>query len=384
MKVIRKLLLGVITVFLLTGCWNRIEVNDIAIVTAIGLDLVEENMIRLTLQVAIPTKLGPAGASSGGGKDRSTFVISEKGVTVSEAYRKLQMKLSRRVFFSQSRVLLISESLARKGIFNIIDFYTRFHQPRMNSFIMFTEGAASEVIKNMPNLESVSAEETKELAKLSVGLKVYVRDFLNMLLTDGLEPYAPQYKLTSVEVDTENESGKIQSINGAAVFKKDKLIGWMDETETRGILWLRNEIEGGVITIKVPKEKGGGNISLDIIRSKTKILPHHDHGQMKITVNVTSEMSAIENTSKLVLFNPKVIEEIQKNIEKEIKGRIQLVVNKAQKDFQSDIFGFGQAVYREYPKAWNTFYKKNWNHEFSQVEVNIKSKVYVRRIGLSK
>ncbi|MCM3116682.1 Ger(x)C family spore germination protein [Neobacillus sp. MER 74] len=384
MKVIRKLLLGVITVFLLTGCWNRIEVNDIAIVTAIGLDLVEENMIRLTLQVAIPTKLGPAGASSGGGKDRSTFVISEKGVTVSEAYRKLQMKLSRRVFFSQSRVLLISESLARKGIFNIIDFYTRFHQPRMNSFIMFTEGAASEVIKNMPNLESVSAEETKELAKLSVGLKVYVRDFLNMLLTDGLEPYAPQYKLTSVEVDTENESGKIQSINGAAVFKKDKLIGWMDETETRGILWLRNEIEGGVITIKVPKEKGGGNISLDIIGSKTKILPHHDHGQMKITVNVTSEMSAIENTSKLVLFNPKVIEEIQKNIEKEIKGRIQLVVNKAQKDFQSDIFGFGQAVYREYPKAWNTFYKKNWNHEFSQVEVNIKSKVYVRRIGLSK
>ncbi|MFB5194804.1 Ger(x)C family spore germination protein [Neobacillus sp. KR4-4] len=384
MKVIRKLLLGVITVFLLTGCWNRIEVNDIAIVTAIGLDLVEENMIRLTLQVAIPTKLGPTGGSSGGGKDRSTFVISEKGVTVSEAYRKLQMKLSRRVFFSQSRVLLISESLARKGIFNIIDFYTRFHQPRMNSFIMFTEGAASEVIKNMPNLESVSAEETKELAKLSVGLKVYVRDFLNMLLTDGLEPYAPQYKLTSVEVDTENESGKIQSINGAAVFKKDKLIGWMDETETRGILWLRNEIEGGVITIKVPKEKGGGNISLDIIRSKTKILPHHDHGQMKITVNVTSEMSAIENTSKLVLFNPKVIEEIQKNIEKEIKGRIQLVVNKAQKDFQSDIFGFGQAVYREYPKAWNTFYKKNWNHEFSQVEVNIKSKVYVRRIGLSK
>ncbi|WP_144547884.1 Ger(x)C family spore germination protein [Bacillus sp. X1(2014)] len=384
MKVIRKLLLGVINVFLLTGCWNRIEVNDIAIVTAIGLDLVEDNMIRLTLQVAIPTKLGPTGGSSGGGKDHSTFVISEKGVTVSEAYRNLQMKLSRRVFFSQSRVLLISESLARKGIFNIIDFYTRFHQPRMNSFIMFTEGAASEVIKNIPNLESVSAEETKELAKLSVGLKVYVRDFLNMLLTDGLEPYAPQYKLTSVEVDTENESGKIQAINGAAVFKKDKLIGWMDETETRGILWLRNEIEGGVITITVPKEKGGGNISFDIIRSKTQILPHHEHGQMKITVNVASEMSAIENTSKLVLFNPKVIEEIQKNIEKEIKGRIQLVVNTAQKDFQSDIFGFGQAVYREYPKAWNTFYKKNWNHEFSQVEVNINSKVYVRRIGLSK
>ncbi|MBT2735849.1 Ger(x)C family spore germination protein [Bacillus sp. ISL-7] len=384
MKAIRKLLIVGINVFLLTGCWNRIEVNDIAIVTAIGLDLVEDDMIRLTLQVAIPSKLGPSGGSNGGGKERSTFVISEKGVTVSEAYRNLQLKLSRRVFFSQSRILLIGEALARKGVSNIIDFYKRFHQSRMNSFIMFTKGEASDVIKNIPNLESISAEETKELAKLSVGLKVYVRDFLNMLLTDGLEPYAPQYKLTSLEVDTKNESGKTQAINGAAVFKKDKLIGWMDETETRGILWLRNEIEGGVISIEVPKEKGGGNISFDIIRSKTKILPHLEHGQMKLTVNVTSELSAIENSSKLVLFNPKVIEETQKNIEKEIKARIQLVVNGAQKDFQSDIFGFGHAVYREYPKAWNTFYKKNWNQEFSQVDVSIHSKVFIRRIGLSK
>ncbi|MFP5106568.1 Ger(x)C family spore germination C-terminal domain-containing protein [Neobacillus sp. C211] len=120
------------------------------------------------------------------------------------------------------------------------------------------------------------------------------------------------------------------------------------------------------------------------MRSKTKILPHLEHGQMKLTVNVTSELSAIENSSKLVLFNPKVIEDTQKKIEKEIKARIQLVVNGAQKDFQSDIFGFGQAVYREYPKAWNTFYKKNWNQEFSQVDVTIHSKVFIRRIGLSK
>ena len=171
------MLLLVITVSLLTGCWNRIEVNDIAIVTAIGLDLVDDDMIRLSLQVAIPAKLGPAGGSKGGSKERSTFVISDKGVTVSEAYRNLQMKLSRRIFFSQSRVLLIGEALAKKGISNIIDFYTRFYQPRMNSFIMFTKGNASEVIKNIPNLENVSSEETKELAKSKCRYKSLCKRF---------------------------------------------------------------------------------------------------------------------------------------------------------------------------------------------------------------
>lgn len=373
-----------IIVSLLSGCWNRIEVNDIAIVTAIGLDLIEDDMIRLSLQVAIPTKLGPTGGGKGGGKERSTFVISEKGATVSEAYRNLQMKLSRRVFFSQSSVLLIGEALARRGITNIIDFYARFNQPRMNSFIMFTKGYASEVIKNIPILESISAEETKELAKLSVGVKVYVRDFLNMLLTDGFEPFAPEYKLTRLEVDTKDEIGKIQLINGAAVFKKDKLIGWMNETETRGILWLRNEIEGGVISIKIPKNKGGGIISFDIIRAETKLLPILKNGQLKLTVKVTSEMIVTENYSKVVLLNQKNLEEIQKSIEKEITTRIKLVVNSAQNEFQSDIFGFGQAVYRKYPKAWNTVYKKNWDQDFPKLEVKIHSKVYVRRIGLSK
>lgn len=71
-------------------------------------------------------------------------------------------------------------------------------------------------------------------------------------------------------------------------------------------------------------------------------------------------------------------------MKKEIRTRIQLVVNSAQKEFQSDIFGFGQAVYRKYPRAWNTVYKKNWDQDFPKLEVNIHSKVYIRRIGLSK
>lgn len=384
MKTMKKPLILVMTIMLLTGCWNRVEVNDIAFVTAIGLDLIEDDKIRLTLQVAIPTKLGPAGGSKGGGSGNSTFLISETGITVSEAYRKLQGKLSRRIFFSQSRVLLIGEALAKKGVAHIIDFHTRYHEPRINSFIMFTKGEASELINSIPNIESVSAEETKELAKLNVGVTIYVMDFLNMLLTDGIEPIGPKFILTSLEVNNKNKSKEGQAIRGTAVFKKDKLVGWMDEVETRGILWLRNEMETGVITINIPEEKGGGNVSFDIIRTDTQNVPKLKHGEIKVTVDVTAEVSVMENDSNIKLDDPKVIEDLQKNIENEIKDRIHLVVEKAQQEYQSDIFGFGQAVYKKYPKEWNTNYKKNWDQEFSQLEVAINPKVFVRRIGLVK
>lgn len=384
MKRIRIPLILVMTMMLLTGCWNRVEVNDIAIVTAIGLDLTEDERVRLSLQVANPTKLGPTGGSAGGSNGKSTFVISETGVTVSEAYRQLQGKLPRRIFFSQSRVLLIGEDLAKKGVSSIIDFHTRYHEPRINSFIMFTKGEASELLNSMPNLESVSAEETKELAKLNVGVTIYVMDFLNMLLTDGIEPFGPQFTSTSLEVNNKNKSKEGQATRGTAVFKKDKLVGWMNEVETRGILWLRNEMETGVITINIPEEKGGGNVSFDIIRTEIKSVPKLKHGEIKFTVNVTAEVSVMENDSNIKLEDPKIIEGLQKNIENEIKERIQFVIEKTQQEYQSDIFGFGQAVYKKYPKEWNTNFKKNWEQEFSQLEVAINPKVFVRRIGLIK
>ncbi|MCH1624232.1 Ger(x)C family spore germination protein [Fredinandcohnia sp. SECRCQ15] len=372
-----------IIIILLTGCWNRVEVNDIAIVTAIGIDLTEDDKLLLSIQVAIPVKLGPTSGSQGGSSN-STFVVSETGDTISEAYRNIQGKISRNIFFSQSRVLLIGEDMAKKGISNIIDFHSRYNEPRINSFIMFTKGQASELINNMPQLESISAEETKELAKIGAGLSVYIRDFMNMLLTDGKEPVAPQFSLTPLEENTKNKSREGQEINGAAVFKGDKLVGWLDKTETRGLLWIRNEIETGVITINIPEDQGGGNISFEIIRVDSKIKPKLQNGEINLSVDVTSELSIMENDSKLNVDQTQVLDELEKYVENEIKDRIQLVVDIAQKEYQSDIFGFGQAVYKKYPKEWNVALKNNWDQTFEQLEVNITPKVFIRRIGLSK
>lgn len=382
MKTIKLSFVFLLSIFLLTGCWNRKEINDISIVTAIGLDLLEDEQILLTLQVAIPSKLGPTTGSEGGGD--STFMISETGKTLSEAYRHLQGKLSRRIFFSHSRILLIGEELAKKGVSNVIDFYSRFHEPRMNSDIMFTKGYAFEVIRSAPSLESVSAEETRELTKQSMGLQVTINDFLDMLLTEGLEPSAPEFAVSVLEVEVKDKSKKTQEVFGAAVFKGDKLVGWVNDSEMRGILWLRNEMEMGVITVEIPEEKGGGNISTNVLRSETEIVPKITDGRMTITVKTTTELKVIENASELNLNDSKNIDKLEKEIEKEIRDKIQEGLNKTKNELDSDIVGFGEFVYKKYPKEWNATYKKEWSKKFSEVDVSIDSKVFVRRIGLSE
>ncbi|GJM76942.1 hypothetical protein HMSSN036_91580 [Paenibacillus macerans] len=51
---------------LLTGCWDRIEVNDIAFVLGSSTDR-EDGLIRSTVQIALPSQLGGAGSQGGGG-----------------------------------------------------------------------------------------------------------------------------------------------------------------------------------------------------------------------------------------------------------------------------------------------------------------------------
>ncbi|WP_419872646.1 Ger(x)C family spore germination protein [Candidatus Pristimantibacillus sp. PTI5] len=387
MSSLKNVILSLIVILCLTGCWNRVEVNDIAVVTAMGVDKIDGNRIRLSLQIGVPATFGAAGNMSG--NVRSTFNASETGVTLSDAYRRIQEKLSRRIFLSHSRVLIIGEKSAKDGVSYIIDFFARYQEPRVNALIVFTNGEASEFLKSKPLLEKVPSEETREIMKQGIGLKVSIKDFWDMLISDGVEPVAPRFKL--VPLDSKNDSGQessasqiVQAISGAAVFKKDKLIGWMNASESRGILHLRNELDLGVITVNIPEEKGGGKVSVKFIKADTDFNPYFQDGQLKMAVKSRSKVTVLENASPINLSQSKELAYIETKLEESIKQRMELALAKAQKQFRSDIFGFGRIVYQSYPKQWNNSYKEKWDTVFPDLEVTIKAKVSIKRIGLSK
>ncbi|OBZ17671.1 Ger(x)C family spore germination C-terminal domain-containing protein [Bacillus sp. FJAT-26390] len=58
---------------------------------------------------------------------------------------------------------------------------------------------------------------------------------------------------------------------GAAIFQEDRLIGWLNETETMTLLWIRNEMKEGVVAVNVPEELGGGHVIGEISSVKSKI-----------------------------------------------------------------------------------------------------------------
>lgn len=59
--------------FLLTSCWDRTEVNDLALVTAVGIDKKNEKTFELTVEMNIPRAL--SGGGGGGGAEVAVPVV---------------------------------------------------------------------------------------------------------------------------------------------------------------------------------------------------------------------------------------------------------------------------------------------------------------------
>ncbi|MDF2671248.1 MAG: grkc, partial [Paenibacillus sp.] len=116
-----------LTLLTSTGCWDRKEVNDLAIVMATAIDQLDNDRVELSIQIFIPRSTGGAQELSSSGKSqsgsKSTMVHSASGTTVADAMSHLQAKLSRRLFWGHAEVFVFGEARARKGISDDMDYF---------------------------------------------------------------------------------------------------------------------------------------------------------------------------------------------------------------------------------------------------------------------
>ena len=158
------------------------------------------------------------------------------------------------------------------------------------------------------------------------------------------------------------------------------MVGRLSDKETRGILWPRNEIKSGVITISFKDEKG--YISLNLLRSHNELIPSIKNGKWSMHVKTTANLEVIQNTTKLNLFDPNVIKKAEDKVEYEIEQRERFVFTEVQRKLKADIFGFADKFEKKYPQTWKQK-RDQWNEIFPEVAVSFETKVNIQRTGLA-
>lgn len=368
----------------LTGCWSNREVNDIAIVLATGLDLTKEGNVRLSLLLAIPQLIGTTTAPGVGSTQLASsagWVVAEEGSTVLEALRHLQRKLPRKIFFSHNRVIILGKRLAERGVVQALDFFQRYRQSQLKSFLAVSETTAIELLEYKPKFENLASEVIVDEFRQEVFPSIRLVEFLNAVQSPGIEPFVPILSIISSYKGPGKE--KNLSVSGVAVFNKDRMIGKLDDDMSRGLLWVLDRLKEGVITIDVEHSKRSGKISAELEKANMsrRIELNGEHLRMRLRAKVVANI--YENTSGIDLEDPENTRQAIRRLKEDIEGRIQDTVNYVQEEMGSDIFGFGQTLYRARPSTWNHQYRERWEEVFPTVESVVDVDVRVLRNGLT-
>lgn len=376
----KKFVLIIITLFILlisSGCYNYKEINDMAIVSSIGIDKDNKNDKYIVSAQIMNSK------ESEDSEDSQITVYTKEGDTVHEALRNITLKSPRKLYGNHLSKIVLSEEVAKEGIDNILDTFNRVTEVR-NEFIItiVKEDKASDVLKVLTTTESIPAEYVKlslKIADKTSGLTYATKldEFISLYLKKGIDPVVPVLKIDKKEkkgttinnITTTNPISKIV-IEDLAVTNKGKLETYLKNEEVIGYNFLRNQIQKIIIPVKCDDENNYASIS--ILKNKTKSNAAKKDNKYIINFNINSEAIITEYNCKKDLTDEKVIKELEKDTEKKIKRYIKKSLNK-QKETKGKFLGLERIIYLDYPKYKNEDYSVKYN-----VKVNLVRKGEIR------
>lgn len=390
----KKLILSllVICTTFTSGCWDKKELNEMAIVSAVGLDRNKEGKLVGTFQTINPGNVAGA-LQGGGGTNPPISIYRATGNNVLELDSTASTKISRDMYFAHANLIVIGEELAKEeGLNDIFDAFERSPEFRATTRIVIARGVkARDIVETLTAIDKVSAEKvikTIETTEKTQGknISINLQEVIKNLLSTGKEPIISGFTVkgnTGKEDKMENTmSSDIEAnpnASGIAVFKDGKLIDWLDGDMAKGSMWVLDKIEHTNSNIDWEGKKDA--VTYQVIRQKTSISVKVKNGKPKVFIKVRAEGDIREANVPLNLTDTHVLIDIEKKLAKDLKKKMEDAIVRAQKN-KADIFGFGEIMHESHPKEWKKI-EKNWdNVSFPELEVDVQAETFIRRTGL--
>lgn len=374
------IILLIILLPLLTGCYNYRELNDLSIVTAMSIEK-NNDLYKVTVQVVNPRKDTDASK----GNQPSFITYNTTSQSIQKALREMIKESPNKMYAAHLELLIIDEELAKEGISPILDFLIRDPELRDEFYVLISQD--KNILETITPLDNLTSESiTKSLKTLNKYLGITsittYSDLIDAYLDDNKEISLPSIKLEGnltegndkEDLEKTNTEAKL-ILSNMTVFKKDKLIGYLDEFESIAYNFIKDNITNTLIK----SNYDDGFIIHEIISSKTKIEVNPKENKVKITLSGTSSISEVYTKKNLTEY--KNIQEIEKimnnNIEKLIENSFYNIVKK----YNTDIFNFKDLYYKKDVNYFNKIKDEYEKNILPNMKLEVKATYTIREKG---
>jgi len=395
-------LIGILLVMSITlavgGCWDRRELQDRNFVMAVAIDVAEagqkpgqgkqeaktetfvqphgDKRYRVSLQILKLAKTGGDEPKGGGG---TTYVLSNTGQSLFEIVRDTLGQSSKSLYFEHIQAIVISEAAVRElGIKSIIDFFLRDAEMRWRIKVYITPGEARPIIAYAPPNKEAGGIYLANIARNHpknihvAGARTDLGN-ISVLLDNKADLIIPRMEMT----------GNVIKIRGAALFKKDKFAGYIDEQAVAGIKMIRATEKSAIITL--PGDEDSEVVAFELFRHDTQLAPHVDGDNIYFTLDITmwgnvGEYQVLDRASKA--DDPAFIRRVEQKAAEEVK-RIVLYGKDSCQSLGVDVIYFSRKLKAHHPKTWEKV-KDDWDTIYPTIPLVVSVNVVINQLGEHK
>lgn len=389
----KKILPVVLCTLLLTGCWDKIEIDRKLFVSVIGIDLGKDSgnkeevkeikpddpfqgrvqQEKLTITYGFPdiSELGP----EKGGTAKDQF-INVDAASMEDGILEATGKSSRSIHLGQTKLIMISSALLEESetFKEILDYLER--HPNLNKMmqIVVVEGKAEEYVKYQPPMEknieyylSGLMESSKRNATI---LPVTVSEMLVLLAQNG-NAMIPRMSI-------EKEKNEI-TLSGMAIIKNYELKGYMTPIEVADLEIMRGKVRGAKRVIY----KEGHSVDINIEDMDREIKISGDKNKLKFNIDIRLEGQLREYYIDKNVFSKEELNSLEKNFSKSISEECNIISKMLQNEFGVDPIGFREYLEQRKPALWREV-KDKWEEAYKNADINVNIDARIRRIGVSR
>jgi spore germination protein KC len=386
-----------------SGCYDRQELESQAFVTTIGVDKAPDGQIDCTMRLALPKNPSSGGGGGGGGQPLAgSGPVTYRGRSVTEAMLLANSNIERQVSMSHLTMIFFGEDLAKQGLKDQLQPLVRFRDFRRTTLVALAKGKAQEVMKEeKPMIDQSAGRLSDSIAEVGTrtGLfpTVHLHDFLSALETHHESPLLPVFAVNeAVQKDPKGEKG-IQSEAadyqpgqasrsggnpvewmGAAVFRKDKLVGYLNGRES---IYLRM-LKGTLRTVKLdfPDENAkNATVSVFVRKEHNPQYVVSLSNPVKIQVNVPLDADLISSRLdyRTAPMRQKLEQQLKGRLSQELKGLLENLLHEK----GADVIPISESIRRKF-RTDAEFANYPWETMMKTADIDVNVDLRIRRFGV--
>lgn len=368
--------LCLVCLLLCSGCWNYRGLDTIDIVTGVAVDRDAE-----TGEYLLTFELVDTQGDGDKGEVQAKYVES-RGLTLFDSIRNAKMRLINRLYGGNMQCLIISKDIAEtEGLLSVLEEFLRDGEPRETMSIAISQQETAKEILHGKGIDShIISYELHDMIREDNEVTASTKNTPLYMAYNAIKGEGNSLALPAVRC-IQNEGETVVEVNGIALFREDRLIGFESAADTMQYLFVVDDVDGGVISFAVTNPSDSVSLEIKSCSSKTQVA--YENEQLIIQIQIDVRMNVMEIKSHFNISNSKERRALERRVEEVIQEQVTKFVQRVQQEYKTDVLGLGGMMYRENPSLWRSL-RGDWDTVFQNAGIQVAVQADVVSSGVLK